>query len=193
MSLRKTREFLLQEKWMTVRDKIKVLSVDRQELGWFTAKIISTSPQYRLYSAENPDEILLTIKEKIISIRSTYSFFKGERDTENLIGRLKQKMVSIKPKYWFEDPDKKKLFTMKGSFWKLKYQVFLEDKPVAEISKKIWKVKDTYGVKMNPDLDDDSAMLVLGIVVMLHHEKEEEKKRGKGSKGIAGKVIKFGR
>ncbi|GAH06610.1 unnamed protein product, partial [marine sediment metagenome] len=41
MSLQKTREFLLQEKWMTIRDKINVMSIDREELGWFAAKLLS--------------------------------------------------------------------------------------------------------------------------------------------------------
>ena len=90
----------------------------------------------------------------------------------------------MKPKFWFEDPDENKTFTMKGNIWKLKYQILLEDKPIAEISKKLWKIKDTYGVKMNEDLDDESAMLVLGIVAMLHHEKEEQEKSNKKGKGL---------
>ena len=189
MSIQKTREFLLQEKWMTIRDKIKVMTVDREEIGWFSAKLLSIGQNYRLYSADDPEKVIFTIKEKVISLRSTYSFYKGEKDDENLLGKLKQKLVSIKPKYWFEDPDENKIFTMKGSIWKLKYQVLLEDKPVAEISKKLWKIKDTYGVKMNEDLDDDSAMLILGIVAMLHHEKEEQEK--KSNKGIGGKLRPF--
>ncbi len=55
--------------------------------------------------------------------------------------------------------------------------IFLEDKVIAEISKKLWKIKDTYGLRMDESLDDDSAMLVLGIVIMLHHEKEEAEQR----------------
>ncbi|MHA2267731.1 MAG: LURP-one-related/scramblase family protein [Promethearchaeota archaeon] len=177
MSLKSTREFLLQEKLFSIRDKVKVMGTDKQELGIFIAKIISIGKNYRLYTIEDQENAILTVKEKVISLRSTYSFFRGDKEDENLIGKLKAKLISIKPKYWFEDPEENKLFTMKGNIWKLKYNVFLEDKVVAEISKKLWKIKDTYGLRIDESLDDDSAMLVLGIVVMLHHEKEEEEAR----------------
>ena len=177
MSLPSTREFLLQEKLFSIRDKVKILGVDKGELGIFISKIISIGRNYRLYTIDDQENAVLTVKEKVISLRSTYSFFKGDKDDENLIGKLKRKLVSIKPKFWFEDPDEKKLFTMKGNLWQLKYKIYLEDKVVAEISKKLWKIKDTYGVRMDKSLDDDSAMLILGIVVMIHHEKDEDKKR----------------
>ncbi len=177
MSLKKTREFLLQEKMFSIRDKVNVMGIDKEPVGIFSSKLLSIGKNYRLYDIDDQEKAILTVKEKAISLRSTYSFFKGDKDDDNLIGKMKQKLVSIKPKYWFEDPEENKLFTMKGSIWKLKYQIFLEEKPIAEVSKKLWKIKDTYGIRMEPSLDDDSAMLVLGIVVMLHHEKEEAEKR----------------
>ncbi len=179
MSLQSTREFLLQEKLFSIRDKVKIMGVDKEELGIFTSKLISIGKHYRLYTIDDQENAILTVKEKVISLRSTYSFFKGDKDDTNIIGKLKQKLISIKPKYWFEDPNENKLFTMKGNIWQLKYKVSLEDKVVAEISKKLWKIKDTYGVRIDQNLDDDSAMLILGIVVMLHHEKEEEEKKSR--------------
>ncbi len=177
MSLQNTREFLLQEKLFSIRDKVKIMGVDKEELGIFSSKLISIGKNYRLYTIDDQENAILTVKEKAISMRSTYSFFKGEKDDANLIGKLKAKLISIKPKYWFENPNEKKLFTMKGNIWQLKYKIYLEDKVVAEISKKLWKIKDTYGVRIDKSVDDDSAMLILGIVVMLHHEKEEEEER----------------
>jgi len=93
------------------------------------------------------------------------------------IGKLKRKLVAVKPSYWFEDPSENKVFTMKGNIFTLKFKILKDGKVVAEIHKKLFKslLKGTYGVKMSPDLDDDSAMLVLGIVLMLHHEKEENR------------------
>ncbi len=175
--LKKCREFLLQEKMFSIRDKVRVMDSSKKIIGTFTSKLISIGKNYRLTSAKNEDKVILTVKEKAISLKSTYSFFKGDKDDDKLIGKLKKKLVSIKPKYWFEDPDGNKIFSMKGNLWKLKYTISLEDKQIAEISKKFFKIKDTYGVRIDPDLDDDSAMLVLGIVVMIHNEKEEQEKR----------------
>jgi len=175
--LKKTREFLLQEKMFSIKDKIKVMTPDKKVLGIFASKILSIGRNYRLYEGEVEENEILTVKEKAISMRKVYSFFKGSKDDDNLIGKLKAKIISIKPKYWFEDPDENILFTLKGNLWKLKYQIFLEDKPVAEISSKLFKIKNTYGLKIDPSVDDDSAMLILGIVAMIHEEKEERRKR----------------
>ena len=176
MSLKKEREFLMQEKLMSLRDKIKVMNKNKEELGFFIGKLIKIGNTYRLFDNADPNKAILTVHEKVISMRATYRFYKGdEQEEDKLIGSLKRKLVSIKPAYWFEDPKETKLFTMKGNIFALKFRVLKDDKEVAEISQKLFKIKGTYGVKIDPSLDDDSAMLILGIVVMLHHEKEEQK------------------
>lgn len=174
MELPKQREFLLQEKLMSFKDKVKVMTPDREELGYFKGKFIKIGNTYRLRDLS--DKALLTVHEKVVSMRSTYKFYEGgEDDDDKLIGKLKRKLVSVKPSYWFEDLDEKKVFTMKGNIWALKYKILKDGKEVAEISKKLFKIKGTYGVKINPDVSDDMAVLILGIVVMLHHEKEENR------------------
>ena len=173
MSLQKTREFLLQEKLVSFKDKIKVMTPDRQELGYFKGKLIKIGNTYRLRDLN--ENAILTVSEKIISVRASYSFYKGgEKDESQYLGKMKRKLVSIKPKYWFEK-DEQRIFEMKGNLWALKYTVQKDGKDIAWVNKKLFKIKGTYGVKIDPNLDDDTAMLILGIVVMLHHEKEENK------------------
>lgn len=176
MSLQKTREFMLQEKMISLKDKGKIMNLDKVVIGTFAGKIIKIGNTYRIRDLD--ETAVLTVHEKVISMRSTYTFYKGgEEDDSNYIGKLKRKIVSVKPNYWFEDSNENKVFTMKGNIFALKFKVLKDNKEVAEIHKKLFKslLKGTYGVKMSPDLDDDSAMLVLGIVLMLHHEKEENR------------------
>ncbi|NVM34530.1 MAG: LURP-one-related family protein [Candidatus Lokiarchaeota archaeon] len=176
MSLQKTREFMLQEKMISLKDKGKIMNLNKEVIGTFAGKVIKIGNTYRIRDLdENP---VLTVHEKVISMRSTYKFYKGgEQEEDKYIGKLKRKLVAIKPSYWFEDPGENKVFTMKGNIFTLKFKILKDNKEVAEIRKKLFKslLKGTYGVKMSPDLDDDSAMLVLGIVLMLHHEKEENR------------------
>lgn len=176
MSLQKTREFILQEKMISLTDKGTVMNTNKDVIGTFRGKLIKIGNTYRISDLEeNP---VLTVHEKIISIHSTYRFYKGgEQDDDKYLGQLKRKIVSIKPKYWFEDPQENRVFTMKGNILTLKYKILKDNKEVAEINKKFFKsiIKGTYGIKVIPELDDDSTMLVLGIVIMLHHEKEEKR------------------
>ncbi len=176
MSLQITRDFMLQEKMISLKDKGKIMNLNKEVIGTFAGKLIKIGNTYRIRDLdENP---VLTVHEKVISMRSTYKFYKGgEQDEDKYIGKLKRKLVSVKPSYWFEDPSENKVFTMKGNIFTLKFKILKNNKVVAEIHKKLFKslIKGTYGIKMTPDLDDDSAMLILGIVLMLHHEKEENR------------------
>jgi uncharacterized protein YxjI len=175
--LLKCRDFMLKEKMISLTDKGEIFNADNNALiGTFRGKLIKIGNTYRIRDLnETP---VLTVHEKVISLRSSYKFYKGGEEDENqYIGILKRKLVSIKPSYWFEDPSENRVFEMKGNIFTLKFKILKDGKEVAEISKKLWKslLRGHYGVKVNPDLDDDSTMLVLGIVLMLHHEKEENR------------------
>jgi uncharacterized protein YxjI len=176
MSLQKTRDFMLQEKMISLKDKGKIMNLDKEVIGTFGGKLIKIGNTYRIRDLDETP--VLTVHEKVISMRSSYTFYEGgEQDDDKYIGKLKRKLVSVKPSYWFEDPNENKVFTMKGNIFTLKFKILKDNKVVAEIHKKLFKslIKGTYGIKISPDLDDDSAMLVLGIVLMLHHEKEENR------------------
>ena len=181
MSLQKAREFLLREKLLSFRDKVRVMTPDQQELGYFKGKIIKIGNTYRLWDLQDESNALLTVHEKIISLRSSYTFYKGgEKRDDKFIGKMKRKLVSIRPKYWFENPNEERIITMKGNIWALKFSIQKDGKDIAWVNQKLFRIRGTYGVKMDPDLDDDTAMLVLGIVVMLHHEKEEAQSSSSG-------------
>ena len=176
MSLQKTREFMMREKMISLTDKGEIKNHKEELLGTFRGKLIKIGNTYRIRDLNEVP--ILTIQEKLISLRATYKFYTGgEKEDDKFIGKLKRKIVSIKPSYWFEDPNENRVFTMKGNIMTLKFKIFKDGQEVAEIRKKLWKslLKNTFGVKMSPDLDDDSAMLILGIVIMLHHEKEEKR------------------
>ncbi|MCJ7646987.1 MAG: LURP-one-related family protein [Candidatus Lokiarchaeota archaeon] len=175
--LLKCRNFMLKEKMLSLTDKGEIFNADTNEpIGTFRGKLIKIGNTYRIRDLNEVP--LLTVGEKIISLRSSYKFYKGgEKDDSQYLGILKRKLVSIKPSYWYEDPNENRVFEMKGSIFTLKFKIIKDGKEVAEISKKLWKslLRGHYGVQMNPDLDDDSALLILGIVLMLHHEKEENR------------------
>jgi len=178
MSLLNTREFILKEKMISLTDKGKIFNMNNEEIGSFRGNLIKIGNTYRIRALD--DVPVLTVQEKIISLRASYKFYKGgEKDDDQFIGKLKRKLIAIKPSYWFEDPNEDRVFTMKGNIFTLKFKILKDGKEVAEISKKLWKslLRGHYGVKMSPDLDDDSAMLILGIVLMLHHEKEENRNK----------------
>ncbi len=172
--LLKTREFVLSEQLISLRDRINVMGVTRNLLGLFTSEFLYIGGRtYRLYDVTDEHTPLLTVKEKALAVRSTYTFYKGEKRDENEIGKLKQELVALTPHFWFEDSSGNTLFSMEGDLLALDYRIVRGDTIIAEISRELFHITDTYGVRMDPNLDDDTAMVVLGAVIMLHHEKEE--------------------
>jgi uncharacterized protein YxjI len=175
MSLQNTREFILEEKIGSFKDKVYVYNDDKEKLGYFEGKLIKIGNTFRLYDMN--DTPLYTIDEKLISMRSTYTFYKGgEKEDDKMLGKLKQKLVSFRPKYYFENPEGEKVFEAKGKIFRLKYEIEKDGNEVAEISQKILKsiIQDSYGVRIDRDVSDEDVMIILGMVIMLHHEKEEQ-------------------
>jgi uncharacterized protein YxjI len=172
MSLQKTRVFILKEKLVSIKDKGNIMNQKQEIIGFFEGKAIKIANTYRIRDVD--DNALLTLHEKLASARSTYKFYKGgETNEDKLIGKLKKKIVSVLPKYWFENPEGNKLLSMKGNINALKYKILQNKNQIAEISKKLFKIKGTYGVKISDDVSDEIVLLILGIVISLHHEKEE--------------------
>ncbi len=182
ITLMKTRQFLLQEKIMAFRDTLSVKSKDKEVLGYFVKKIMTIGDTYRLKDLEQND--ILTVHQKVLALRATYRFYWGsEVDEEKLIGSIKQKLIAIKPSYWFEDPQENRIFTAKGNLFKYEFEIEKDGKEIAEISKKLFKIKDTYGISINEDVDDKTAMIIIGFCIMLQsQEEQEEKKNQSGSK-----------
>ena len=91
MSLQKTREFILSEKLVSLKDKVWVMDAKKEKLGYFMGKIIKIGNTYRLRDLQDEENPLLTVHEKVVSLRATYTFYKGgEKDDDKLLGRHHQ-------------------------------------------------------------------------------------------------------
>ncbi|MFW9971401.1 MAG: LURP-one-related/scramblase family protein [Candidatus Odinarchaeota archaeon] len=175
MKFEERREFLLKEKLVSLRDIVRIMDPEENIVGNFIRKILSIRAFYRLKDLD--EKTILIIRKKIASIRSAYKFFEpdenDEPDENKFLGKMVKKIVTIKPKYWIENPLGERLFNIKGTIWGLKYSIFREGTEVARISKKFWRIRDTYGLKIEKTVDDKTAMMLLAIVIVLQHEKEE--------------------
>ena len=127
----------------------------------------------------------MVIRQKLASLRGTFKFFEpdenGKPDESKFLGKMKRKIVSIKPKYWFENPLEERIFNTKGNIMGLKYSIIKDGSEIARISKKFWRIRDTYGLKINQNLDNQMAMIILCTVMVLQYEieriREERRKQ----------------
>jgi len=160
MSLAKRREFLMREKWFSLRDKVDVMDPATQDpVGHFQRRIFSIRTLYRLYDLSG--EVELIVQQKLWAVRPTYKFF------------------GIRPRYWFESPDGTRQFEVKGNFFGLRYEIVQDDRSIGSASKTFWAIRDTYGLRVASAVRDQTALLLLGSVIVIHaiHEKRERSSR----------------
>jgi uncharacterized protein YxjI len=182
MSLAKCRQFLMREKWFSFRDKVSVMDPATQEpVGHFQRKLLSIRTLYRLFDLSGNIELI--VQQKLWAARPTYKFFggnpSGEPDDAALLGVLKKKVFTFRPTYWFETPDGSRQFEVNGNFLGLQYDIAQNGRSIGSVSKTFWAIRDTYGLRIDPSVPDQTALLLLGSVMVIHaiHEKRERRSR----------------
>ena len=183
MNLAKRREFLMRERWFSLRDKVSVMDPATQEpVGHFQRKIFTIRTLYRLYDLSGNIELI--VQQKLLAWRPTYKFFlgnsSGEPDEIALLGILRRKIFTFRPTYWFETPDGTRQFEVKGNLVGLKYEITQDGRSIGSVSKKFWAIRDTYGLKIESTVPDRTALLLVGAVMVIHAIQEKRERRRSG-------------
>jgi uncharacterized protein YxjI len=111
-----------------------------------------------------------TIHKKLVAVRDTMDV---ERDGR-LVARVRKALFApFRQRFDVEVDDGSKL-TVQGNITDHEYEVRRDGRPVAEISKRWFAIRDTYAVDVAPD-EDVALVLALTVAVdwMGHEEREE--------------------
>lgn len=101
---------------------------------------------------------LATIKEKKLAIRDTMTIDFGGREA-----KVHKRMLGIRDRY-VVDFDEGDDFTAKGDFVDHEYEIERNGDKVAEISKKWFRIRETYGVAVKPG-EDVALMLAITVCI----------------------------
>ena len=111
-----------------------------------------------------------TIHKKLVAVRDTMDVERGGR----LVARVRKALFApFRQRFDVEVDDGSKL-TVQGNITDHEYEVRRDGRPVAEISKRWFAIRDTYAVDVAPD-EDVALVLALTVAVdwMGHEEREE--------------------
>jgi uncharacterized protein YxjI len=99
------------------------------------------------------------IRERKLSIRDTMTIelADGRR------ARVRKALIGLRDRFHVEVDDGPEL-TAKGDFLDHEYEVELDGDTVAAVSRKWFRVRETYGVEVHPDVD---PVLVLAVTVAI--------------------------
>jgi uncharacterized protein YxjI len=111
---------------------------------------------------------LATIQEKVMHIKDTYSIY---RDGNELATVKKALIAPLRHRFEVHVSDSKNM-EAKGNILDHEYEIHEGRDRVAEVSKKWFRVADTYGVDIAPGADD---VLILAITVVVDMMTDEGK------------------
>ena len=157
-----------------------ILDENNQPIGKMKRKIFSIRKKVDLVELDGT--VKASIHAKLISARSAQDLKDGQ---DNLIARIKKKILAIKPKFYLEDPEGNEWYEAQGNFMGFSFKVkdLSTGKVVAEIEKAdrwrdvflggLYDFKDTYALRILDNETDRRILLgfTLSIDNVLHDVK----------------------
>ncbi|MCK5345214.1 MAG: LURP-one-related family protein [Candidatus Heimdallarchaeota archaeon] len=161
-----------------LKDKGFIMDPNENQLGTFAAKFRAVRATYWIKTLQ--EENLLTVRQKLVALMTTFRFYDGSDlegdDDDQLLGTLKKKL-GLRPKYQFETKDGQLLFEIKGNVLGFKFDVLQGKQKIAQISNKFFRIRNTYGVRIDQSVSDFDTMLIIGSVIVLHYVKERNQEQ----------------
>jgi uncharacterized protein YxjI len=122
---------------------------------------------------------LCTIKERLLAIRDTMTI--TTPDGEQLAVIKKALLTPLRDRWSVNVKDGPDL-TVQGNIFDYEYSIKQGWNKVAEISKKWFRLTDTYGVEIDAGQNDILILAVAIAIDMMAHDEDDKKKKDKKEK-----------
>jgi uncharacterized protein YxjI len=152
-----TRKFRMREKAFAIGDDFWVEDDDGNKVFKVDGKAMRFRKTFHLQDPSGHD--LAKIQEKKLTIRDTMTI-----ERESFEATVRKRLIGIRDRYLVELDDGEAGYTAKGNFVDHEYEIERGGDKVAEVSKKWFRVRDSYGVAIDADVD---PVLILAITVAI--------------------------
>lgn len=155
-------KYKIKQKIFSLASKFRIKNEFDEDMYIVEGKVLSIGKKLRLYDL-NQNE-LVYIEQQLFKLLPLYKIYiNGE-----LKASIKKKFTLFKPE--FEIISDYGNYMIKGNFINHEYQIFLNGKVVATISKGWFTLSDTYGVEVS---DDENQPFMLSLVIVLDQVSHE--------------------
>ncbi len=155
----KKRRFQMREKMMSIGDDYWIEDEDGNKAFKVDGKAMSIRDTWVLEDANGRE--VATIREKKLSIRDKIKIEITGTDGQKQEAQVKKGIVGIRDRFEVDVENGHDL-KIKGNFADHEYKIHRDGDKIAEISKKWFKLRDTYGVEIEHAAD---AVLILAVTV----------------------------
>jgi uncharacterized protein YxjI len=162
-------KYLVRERIFGIGDDFWIEDETGRRAFFVDGKVLRLHQTFELKTEDG--QVTAKIHKKAISLRDAMVI---ERDGDRLATVRKKLISPFRDRFTVELADGQE-WAVKGNILDKEYEIEDERGPLAEISRKWFRVRDTYAVEVAPDTAD--VALVLGVAVcvdaLAHHDDDK--------------------
>ncbi|MEV6104402.1 LURP-one-related family protein [Streptomyces sp. NPDC051940] len=150
-------KYLVREKYLDIGDDSWIEDENGDRAFYLDGKVLRVRDTFQLKDASG--QVLLTVKQKLVALRPSMTL---ERDGETVCTISKKRLKLLRERYWAELATGEKL-DVYGNIIDKEFDIEYEGERLARVSRKWFRLRDTYAVDIERE-DADAAML-LGVAI----------------------------
>lgn len=151
------RKFRMREKAFAIGDDFWVEDDNGDKVFKVDGKALRLRKTFLLQDTNHQD--LAKIQEKKLALRDTMVI-----EHAGIEAKVHKRLIGIRDRYLVEYDDGEEGYKAKGNFVDHEYEIERAGDKVATVSKKWFRVRDTYGVEVAPGQD---AAMIIAITVCI--------------------------
>lgn len=157
--------YLMHEKLVAIGDDYWIENEEGKREFYIDGKTFRLRNTLILKDAQGRD--LYKIQERLLKIRDTMDI---KRADNGLAATIKKALINILRDTWtVEIPDGPEM-EIKGDILDHEYRIDVEGEKIAEISKKWFQIRDTYGVEIESGYDNALILAITATLDQMVHE-----------------------
>jgi uncharacterized protein YxjI len=158
-----SRRFQMREKMFAIGDDFWIEDEQGKKEFRVNGKALRLRQTFVLEDASGAE--LATIREKKLAVRDTMKIETGVHEA-----RIRKRAIGIRDRYIVE-LDEGDGFSAKGNFVDHEYEIERDGTQVAQVSKKWFRVRDTYGVEIFGEQDPVMILAITVCIDSLAHDR----------------------
>ena len=146
----------LKQKVFSFKDRFFIYDIDGNEKYSVEGEVFSIGEKLHVYDRDGNE--VAYIAQKPFSFLPKFIVYKGGEE----VAWIKKEFSFFKQEYTVNGPD----WSVLGDFFDHEYEIFCNDAPVAQISKKWFTFGDAYEIFINEDSNADELTVLATVLII---------------------------
>lgn len=161
----KRRIYRMHEKLVSIGDDYWIEDEEGKREFYVDGKALRLRETLSFKDAQGNE--LYKIQEKLLRIRDTMDI---KRSDDGVAATIKKALINILRDRWKVEVPGGPEMEIRGNILDHEYEIDSEGRKIAEISKKWFRIRDTYGVEIEPGQDNALILAIAAALDQMAHD-----------------------